>query len=684
VPPLGLPLPDIKQQTVEQLTQYEAVRLFIERVLAVKPDFEVNNENAPAIAEICSRLDGLPLAIELAAARIQMFSPQSLLERVRSRLNLLRGGARDLPLRQQTLRDTIDWSYELLDHGDQRLFALLSVFASCTFEEAEIVAGGINGRDGMGMDILDRLTSLVDKSLIRQTDSGAGEPRLIMLETIREYAAERLEQDSEFSAAACRAHAIYFADFAGRQWERLSGEGQEAAIREMETEIENVRTAWRYWVAQKDLAQLNKFVDSLWLLHDIRGWYHATVSLTNDLLDVMATTPSTPERLQQQIMLQTSLARALLATKGYTEEVERAYARALELCEQAGEIPQLFPVLRGLASFYVLRMEDEKAVQMGERILRLAEHLGDIDMQLEGRMLMGYKLGFRDRPRIALDYLEKAIALYDPARPRARRLGLGTNPGVISRTVSSLFLWMLGYPDRAYKRSTDSISLAQKMNHPYSITYASFHDGLLNVWLKNFEVAAERAQTVLELSEKHGFRIWSAIGSCLHGTALVGMGRADEGLPLIEQGLTTYRGLRTPPVFWPLLLHLCAGAYLMASRPRDGLALLTEALEIGSESSDKTFASEVLILMGDLILALSPDNATEAESWYQQAVDNARNVGAPMLELRAAIRLSRVWKELGKSEQARTLLNGSYSKITEGLTTADLKEASALLSDLSE
>jgi predicted ATPase len=684
VPPLGLPLPDLRQQTAEQLTQYEAVRLFIERVLAVKPDFAVTNENAPAVAEICYRLDGLPLAIELAAARIKMFSPQALLERVGSGLKLLRGGARDLPVRQQTLRDTIDWSYALLDHGEQRLFALLSVFAGCTFEEAETVASGIENLDGTGMDILDRLTSLVDKSLIRQTDQGTGEPRLMMLETIREYAAERLEQDSEFSAVARRAHATYFADFTARQWERLIGEGREAAVKEMETDIENVQTAWRYWVEEKELGQLNKLVDSLWLLHDIRGWYHATVSLTNDLLDVMASTPSTPELVEQEIMLQTSLARALLATKGYTEEVERAYARALELCDQAGEIPQLFPVLRGLASFYVLRAEFEKAEQMGERILRLAEHLGDIDMQVEGKMLMGYRLGFREGPQPAVDHLEKAIALYDPRRPRARRLGLGTNPGVVSQTVSALFLWMLGYPDRAQKSAADSVLLARHIGHPYSLTYAQFHDGLLNIWLRNFGIAQERAQAVLELSEKHGFRIWSAVGSCLRGTALVGIGQTEEGLALIEHGLNAYRGLRTPPVFWPLLLHLCAGAYVMASKPEDGLPLLNEAKEIGSASSDNTFTAEVLTLMGDLILALSSTNAAEAESLYQQAVLMAQKVHAPMLELRAATRLSRLWQEQGKQEQARKLLGDAYAKITEGFATADLKEASALLADLSE
>ncbi|MGA7903130.1 MAG: AAA family ATPase [Terrimicrobiaceae bacterium] len=191
VPRLALPKADLKQPSIEQLTHCEAIRLFIERAQVVKPDFELTNETASAVAEICLRLDGLPLAIELATARISLFSPQALLERLGSRLKLLRGGARDLPVRQQTLRDTIDWSYELLDSGEQRLFALLSVFRGCTFAAVEVVASGMKRLDETGVDILDGLTSLVDKSLIRRADQGTGEPRLLMLETIREYAAER-------------------------------------------------------------------------------------------------------------------------------------------------------------------------------------------------------------------------------------------------------------------------------------------------------------------------------------------------------------------------------------------------------------------------------------------------------------------------------------------------------------
>jgi tetratricopeptide (TPR) repeat protein len=506
----------------------------------------------------------------------------------------------------------------------------------------------------------------------------------VMLETIREYAAESLEREVEFSASAHSAFAGYFAEFTEHQFKRLTGQGRETALKEMESEIENVRTAWRYWVEKKDLEQLTKFVNSLWLLYDARGWYHDTVSLTNDLLKLLASTPSTAERTQQQIMLQISLARALLETKGYTEEVERAYARALELCEGAGEVPQLFPILRGLASFHIFRMEYEKSIQMAERILALAEHLDDAEMKIEGQMILGYNLGFQDA-QVGVAYLEKAVASYDLQRPRLA-LGLGPYPAVVGLTTSAIFLWTLGYPDRAHKRAADSILLARQMNHPFSITYAMFHSGLLNIWLKNYREAKETADLLLEVAEAHGFQIWRAVGSCLLGTTLVEFGSAEEGLALIGQGLRAYQNLKTPPVFWPMLLHLCASAYGAASQPATGLQMLNEAMEVevASSKSADTFASEFLILKGALLLALSSNNVAEAQALYEQAVRNAQEVHAPMLQLRAAIRLSRLWQEQGDAERARTILSEPYSKITEGYATPDLKEASMLLTDLSE
>jgi len=344
VPPLALPPAAATRLSPEQLAQFEAIELFVERAQAARPDFGLTDDNASEVAEICLRLDGLPLAIELAAARLNLFSPEALRKRLGSRLDVLRGGARDLPARQQTLRATIEWSYRLLGRAEQRLFELLSVFSGADIEAVEVVAGGMDSLGAEEADPLDGLASLLDKNLVRLTEPEEGESRLRMLETIREYAAERLRELPEFTAAAERAHAVYFADYAQRQWQDLTGQRREAALA---ADLENLRTAWRYWVLEGNLDQLNKIVDSLWLLYEVRGWYQATIELVTDLLSLLSATPSTPERAAQQVTLQTSLARALLAAEGYTPEVEDAYTTALKLLESNPDLPSSFPSSAG-------------------------------------------------------------------------------------------------------------------------------------------------------------------------------------------------------------------------------------------------------------------------------------------------------------------------------------------------
>src|ERR1700674_5167939 len=205
VPPLALP--DSRSvPSLQVLLQCPAVALFLQRAVAAKPDFELNRENAPAVSEICARLDGLPLAIELAAARVKVLSPSSMLTRLASRLQLLTGGARDMPQRQQTLRAAIDWSYDLLSAAEQKLFRRLSVFVGgCNLEGVE---GVCDTKGDLELDLLDGMASMVDKSLVQQVEQAKSESRFVMLETIREYALEKLEASGE-EAATKRAHAAY-------------------------------------------------------------------------------------------------------------------------------------------------------------------------------------------------------------------------------------------------------------------------------------------------------------------------------------------------------------------------------------------------------------------------------------------------------------------------------------------
>jgi predicted ATPase/class 3 adenylate cyclase len=237
VPPLGLPRRH-PPPSLEQLSQYEAVRLFIERAQAVKPDFAVDNENAPAVAEICHRLDGLPLAIELAAARVRTLPPQALLARLEQRLPLLTGGPRDAPERQRTLRNTIAWSYDLLSEDEQSLFRRLAVFAGgMTLDAAEAVVNPTGD-----LDVLSGVEGLIEHSLLRQDRGVAGEPRFTMLETIREFGGERLGERDHVQEMRVR-HALYFAALAEQA--DAEGRGPEGAawIERSQLELPNIRAA---------------------------------------------------------------------------------------------------------------------------------------------------------------------------------------------------------------------------------------------------------------------------------------------------------------------------------------------------------------------------------------------------------------------------------------------------------
>jgi predicted ATPase len=254
VPPLHVPdhrrLPNL-----ETLPQYEAVELFIQRAEAVKPGFQVNNANAPAVAEICYRLEGIPLAIELAAARSKTLPPQALLAKLGSRLKLLTGGAKDLHARHQTLRNTVEWSYDLLTKGEQQLLRRMAVFrGGRTLEAAEEVC---NANSDCDIDVLDGVTSLVDKSLIYTTEESnrvGGEPRYLMLETIYEYAWEKLVESGEAEGLQ-RQHARYFMALAEKAEPQLSGGEQAEWLARLEDEHDNIRAALRWAKEQREHRQ---------------------------------------------------------------------------------------------------------------------------------------------------------------------------------------------------------------------------------------------------------------------------------------------------------------------------------------------------------------------------------------------------------------------------------------------
>ncbi len=282
VPPLTIPDP-AHLPAPDALSQYEAVALFIARATAVQPGFRITNENAPAIAEICSRLDGLPLAIELAAARIRLLPPDAILDRLERRLDLLTGGARDLPDRQRTLRGTIDWSYELLTPAERRLFDRLAAFAGgWTLESAEAVC---NPAGELGLDLLDGMSSLVDKSLVRPMDVSGGEARFTMLQVLREFAGEHLDASPDGDSVR-RRQALEMANLV----ETAEPELVRTQIRKwqhrLRREEDNIRVALKWAVDHGDAEIGLRVAGGLWhfwgywlQVREGRAWLERTLAL---------------------------------------------------------------------------------------------------------------------------------------------------------------------------------------------------------------------------------------------------------------------------------------------------------------------------------------------------------------------------------------------------------------------
>jgi predicted ATPase/class 3 adenylate cyclase len=680
VPPMGVPPSGRRRATVAALAGFEAVELFVDRARGARPAFELDDDNADAVADICRRLDGLPLAIELAAARLRLFSPQALRERLSGPLDLLRSASRDLPERQQTLRATIDWSYRLLEPPEQRLFETLAAFAGADVGAVEAVVARIDEAAGERIDVVEGLASLLEKSLVRQADVAGGEPRLVMLETIRDFAVERLDARPDADRVR-RAHAGWYAELAERLRGDLGGPRRDLVVDALGRDADNLRTAWRYWIAERDLGQLTRLVDSLLILNEARGWYRETVELTTGLLEVLAAAPQTQELATQEFALRMSLARALMATRGYTHEVEEAYAQALERIEQVQDARREFSVLRGLANAHLLRARFTESTELGDRLLAIARAEQDVNMEIDALLVQATGLVFTGHLTDGLRCLETAIARFDAGPPRAVGVRLGNEPRVACLTTSAFCLWLSGFPDRAVERANAGIELARRLDHPWTRAYAQFHSGLLHLWRREYAIVRERALGLQELAEEYDFRIWSAISSCLLGVAQTGLGQAEAGLANVREGMAAYQGIVAPPVFWPMLLFVDAIASARAGVPAQAVEPIGSAIGLmGGVDAPGIFVPEMLLLRGDLFAAMDgPASPASAEA-YAAALAGARHLGARISELRALTRLARV-SAGGERDARRGELASALAALTEGETTLDMVEARAILAD---
>ncbi len=420
VPPLGLPDP-ARLPPLTQLSEYEAVALFIERARSVKPDFGVTNENAPAVAEISVRLDGLPLAIELAAARIRILTPQAMLSRLEHSLGLLAGGSRDLPERQQTLRGAIAWSHDMLDDGDRSLFACFAVFVGGAGLEA---IERVCGNDVSG-ELLDALGSLVEKSLIRQVEGIGGEPRFRMLETIREFAVEQAIAAGRWDAMRAE-HAAHFLDLAEESSSHVMGSDKRTWLDRLEEDHDNLRAAigWAVEAGKTDSAM--RLGSTLWRFWQMRGYLAEGLERLEQILAL----PEGPEHLAARADALDAAA-GLAYWQAETERSRAFYRREIDARRVLGDQRGLAEALYGISFTWSI-----------------------IGLQEPGNAAA------------ALAYVNEAIAIF-------RELGDVSGVGRCDWALANV-AYGTGRTDDARRHATEALAVFEAVDDRFMVGWASF------------------------------------------------------------------------------------------------------------------------------------------------------------------------------------------------------------------
>jgi predicted ATPase len=449
-----LALPDLEPlPATEVLASSPAVALFLQRAQAVRPALQLRDSNASAIAGICMRLDGLPLALELAAARSKLLSPQELLARLSHRLEVLTGGPQDLPERQQTLRNTILWSYQLLDAQEQRLFRRLSVFAGgCQLQAAEAVCAALDGDEGAG-HILERVTSLLDKSLLQTVQREGKESRLVMLETIREYGLEALVTSGEMEASR-QAHAHYYLELTEEGERELEGLQAAVALEQLEREHDNLRAVMRWSLEQGEMGhsiemalRLGGTLQQFWR---VRGhWSEGRTFLEQALVK--------SEGTEAPVRVKALRAAANLAYRqGDLDRTEALCEESLARCRELGDTGGIALSLRLLGAIAYRRSNLGVASSRTEEALALFREVGDKE---------GIAQSLADLAHVVSQQGEyaRAIALHEEALALWREVGHMQCIAQSHCCLAEMLFFSQGDPARVHALLEEGLALSREL-----------------------------------------------------------------------------------------------------------------------------------------------------------------------------------------------------------------------------
>jgi predicted ATPase/DNA-binding winged helix-turn-helix (wHTH) protein len=677
VPPLDVPA--LGQTEPDHIMEYSAVELFVARTKALNSGFPLNAEELASIATICRRLDGIPLAIELAAASAAALGIAQVAIGLHDRFALLTRGRRTALPRQKTLRATLDWSHELLPDAERRLLRRLAVFAGGFTVDAAMAVMADAGLDAA--TVTDCIANLVTKSLIA-LDPTPGVMRWTLLETIRAYAIEKLAESDESDDTQGR-HAAFFRDLFTPQARDARSSLSDEDLARCVREIDNVRAAldWSFSPAGDRAigVDLTATYAPVWR-------YLSLMSECRECCEraLLGLEPHVTANMRLRMELQMNLAAATFITMGPPDQATTLLTEALETADALNDLHAQAATLSMLSPIYAFRGEYARALIAAKRVEQIAHRIGDPIQLLLAYQHMGPTLFLRGRPREAQQYFERVLR--SPAPPEDRRDAFysNSNDHAAARAMLARALWTQGFTDQALNEARLSLK-EQGTDHPLQLCRI-LHHGICRIatMTGDFATADREIARLIEVATGLNAHLWQTVGHFLKGKLLVERGEFAQGLLVLRDAFETCD--RTG---WNISDDEFKGALALGlagtGRLDEALVALDDAMAADREGADGHgwYAPELLRIKGEVLLRQAADQSIlAAEDCFDQAAKMAREQGALFWELRVALSVARLRVSQGRRHEARAPLASVYDRFTEGFATADLQAARTLLEGL--
>ncbi len=667
--PLAVPTPED-----EDPWRHSAVQLFMARSCESGARVPNDRHTAAVVAGICRRLDGLPLAIELAATRVPTLDIGELAARLDDRFQLLTGGRRTALPRHQTLRATLDWSYELLGEPERVVLRRLAVFAGhFSLNAACAVVASPDISSALAVEVL---LGLAAKSLV-SVDTGRTTARYRLLDTTRGYALMKLVESSERQAVE-RRHAEYYRhlfEHAEVECETLPTDEWLADCRRW---IDDLRAAldWAFSPDGDDSIGVALAAAAVPL------WLHLTL-----LDECRARAAQALSRLEkgaswdprQEMKLRLALGASLMHTKGAADaEIGAACTRAHEIAESLDDADYQLRSLWGLWYFHTFNDRPRQAMALAQRSAALAADHRDLNDRLIAERMTGVSKHHLGDQVGARHHLERVIADYVTSDRRSHIIHFQVDVRMAARVVLARILWLQGFPDQAVRVAETNVADALATGHANSLCYVLAVGACpIALFVGDLASMEHHLGMLFAHATRHGLGQWRAFGTCFQGTVSIRRGDVVTGLRLMRAGFDNL-GNAKPMIRF--VIFLMAEALGHAGQVADGLTAITEAIEQSVHTQQFWLMAELLRIKGELLLMQEAQGAMAAAGdHFRKALDWARHQGVLSLELRAATSFARLLSNQGCSDDATALLRPVYNRFTEGFDTADLKAAKELL-----